>query len=83
MTEISLCIVGAGGSYTPEIVEGVLARPDLGIAELSLIDSNPERLAVMAGLARRMVAASGRNIDVRESAELATAADAVVVPHPR
>ena len=74
MTEISLCIVGAGGSYTPEIVEGVLARPDLGIAELSLIDSNPERLAVMAGLARRMVAASGRNIDVRESAELATAA---------
>ncbi|MDP3594339.1 MAG: hypothetical protein Q8R94_20965, partial [Phenylobacterium sp.] len=74
MTEISLCIVGAGGSYTPEIVEGVLARPDLGIAQLSLTDSNPERLAVMAGLTRRMVAASGRNIDVRESAELATAA---------
>ncbi|MES3027881.1 MAG: 6-phospho-beta-glucosidase [Pseudomonadota bacterium] len=74
MTEISLCIVGAGGSYTPEIVEGVLARPDLGIAELSLIDSNPERLAVMTGLTRRMVQASGQNISVRESADLAVAA---------
>ena len=74
MTEISLCIVGAGGSYTPEIVEGVLARPGLGIAELSLIDSNPERLAVMAGLTRRMVAASGQKIAVRESADLAVAA---------
>lgn len=74
MTEISLCIVGAGGSYTPEIVEGVLARPDLGIAELSLTDSNSARLVVMAGLTRRMVAASGRKIEVRESAELAAAA---------
>lgn len=74
MTEISLCIVGAGGSYTPEIVEGVLARRDLGIAELSLIDSNPDRLAVMAGLTRRMVKASGQKISVRESADLATAA---------
>lgn len=74
MTEISLCIVGAGGSYTPEIVEGVLERTDLGIAELSLTDSNAERLAVMAGLTRRMVAASGRKIAVRESADLALAA---------
>lgn len=74
MNEISLCIVGAGGSYTPEIVEGVLARPDLGIAELSLTDVSPERLAVMAGLARRMVAAAGRDIAVRESADLAKAA---------
>ena len=74
MTEISLCIVGAGGSYTPEIVEGVLARPDLGIAELSLVDSNPERLTVMAGLTRRMVAAAGRRIEVHESTDLATAA---------
>ncbi|MBT9469937.1 MAG: 6-phospho-beta-glucosidase [Pseudomonadota bacterium] len=74
MNEISLCIVGAGGSYTPEIVEGVLERADLGIAELSLTDSNAERLAVMTGLARRMVAASGRKIAVRESADLALAA---------
>lgn len=74
MNEISLCIVGAGGSYTPEIVEGVLAHPDLGIAELSLTDSNPKRLAVMAGLTRRMVAAAGLNITVRESADLTKAA---------
>ena len=32
MRPIVLCIVGAGGSYTPEIVEGVLDRPGLTLA---------------------------------------------------
>jgi 6-phospho-beta-glucosidase len=71
---IVLCIVGAGGSYTPEIIEGVLERPGLSVAEISLTDSDPQRLAVMAGLARRMVQASGRRIEVRESGDLAQAA---------
>jgi len=71
---IVLCIVGAGGSYTPEIIEGVLERPGLSVAEISLTDSDPQRLGVMAGLARRMVQASGRRIEVRENVDLAQAA---------
>ncbi|MBS0488585.1 MAG: 6-phospho-beta-glucosidase [Proteobacteria bacterium] len=74
MRPIVLCIVGAGGSYTPEIVEGVLDRPGLELAEVSLTDSDPQRLAVMAGLTRRMIAAKGAKIAVRESSDLAQAA---------
>lgn len=74
MRSIVLCIVGAGGSYTPEIIEGVLERPGLSVAEISLTDSDPQRLGVMAGLARRMVQASGRRIEVRENVDLAQAA---------
>ena len=74
MKPVVLCIVGAGGSYTPEIVEGVLEREGLNVVEISLTDSDPQRLAVMAGLARRMIAAKGRKIGVRASADLAAAA---------
>lgn len=69
-----LCIVGAGGSYTPEIVEGVLKREGLTVAEISLTDTDSQRLAVMEGLTRRMIAAKGRRIAVRASADLAIAA---------
>ncbi|WP_312165588.1 hypothetical protein [Phenylobacterium sp.] len=73
MKPVVLCIVGAGGSYTPEIVEGVLERQGLTVAQISLTDTDPDRLAVMAGLTRRMIAAKGARIAVRESADLAAA----------
>jgi len=75
MRNLSLCVVGAGGSYTPEIVAGVLDRdPDvLPVAELSLMDTDPARLEVMAGLARRMIAARGRRIEVRATSDLEAA----------
>ncbi|ATQ42248.1 6-phospho-beta-glucosidase [Caulobacter mirabilis] len=75
MKSIVLCIVGAGGSYTPEIVEGVLEREGLAVAEISLTDADPERLAVMAGLTRRMIAAKGAGIAVREDRDLARAVE--------
>jgi len=76
MRDLTLCIVGAGGSYTPEIVAGVLDRDagDLPVTALSLTDSDPARLEVMAGLTRRMIAARGRHIEVAASPDLATAA---------
>lgn len=73
MRPIVLCIVGAGGSYTPEIVEGVLEREDLTVIEISLTDTDPARLSVMEGLTRRMIAAKGRMIGVRANADLAKA----------
>ena len=74
MRPVVLCIVGAGGSYTPEIVEGVLDREGLMVVEISLTDTDPQRLSVMEGLTRRMIAAKGRRIAVRASADLAIAA---------
>ena len=49
-------VVGAGSTYTPELVEGFARRADrLPIDELALLDIDPERLEVVGGLARRML----------------------------
>jgi 6-phospho-beta-glucosidase len=51
-----ITVVGAGSTYTPELVEGFAQRTDrLPIDELVLLDIDPERLEVVGGLARRML----------------------------
>ena len=51
-----ITVVGAGSTYTPELVEGFVRRADrLPIDELVLLDIDPDRLAVVGGLARRML----------------------------
>ncbi|HVK81682.1 MAG TPA: 6-phospho-beta-glucosidase [Verrucomicrobiae bacterium] len=76
MRDIKLCVVGAGGSYTPELVAGILERAhaDLPVVELSLTDTDSERLDIMAGLARRMIEHRQRRIAVTTSPEVAEAA---------
>lgn len=66
MGNIRICIVGAGSSYTPELIEGILQhRPeDLPVARIALMDTNRERLEIMAGWTRRALKHSGRRIDV-------------------
>lgn len=50
-----MCVVGAGSTYTPELIEGLIDRADvLPVRELSLIDINAERLAILGEMARRM-----------------------------
>jgi 6-phospho-beta-glucosidase len=49
-------VVGGGSTYTPELVDGFVRRADrLPIDELVLLDIDPERLAIVGGLARRML----------------------------
>jgi 6-phospho-beta-glucosidase len=51
-----ITVVGAGSTYTPELVEGFARRTDrLPIDELVLLDIDAERLEVVGGLARRML----------------------------
>ncbi len=51
-----ITVVGAGSTYTPELVEGFARRGDrLPIDELVLFDIDPERLEVVGGLAQRML----------------------------
>ncbi|MES2201777.1 MAG: 6-phospho-beta-glucosidase [candidate division FCPU426 bacterium] len=73
MKKITLCIVGAGSSYTPELIDGLLAHEDqaIPVKAIHLADRNPERLAIMAGLTERMVRHSGRDIKVRSGSDLA------------
>ncbi len=78
-TRLSVCITGAGSSYTPEMIEGLLGSPDehLPVNEIRLHDIDGERLEVMAGLTRRMLAAVGRTIVIRQGLELAPLLDGV------
>ena len=51
-----ITVVGAGSTYTPELVEGFARRSDrLPIDELVLLDIDPERHEVVGGLAQRML----------------------------
>src|SRR5918994_4639417 len=66
-----ITVVGAGSTYTPELVEGFARRMErLPIDELVLLDIDPERLEIVGGLARRMLDRLGW------SGRLTTTADA-------
>src|SRR6267142_1242957 len=53
---VKVAVVGGGSTYTPELVEGFVTRGDrLPVDELVLLDTDPERLAIVGGLAERML----------------------------
>lgn len=57
---MKITVIGGGSTYTPELVEGFARRSDLlGLRELVLYDIDPERLAIVGGLARRILARTG------------------------
>jgi 6-phospho-beta-glucosidase len=57
---MKVAVIGGGSTYTPELVNGFLARnASLPLTELWLMDVDAERLAVVGGFAQRMVAARG------------------------
>ena len=52
--------MGAGSTYTPELVEGFVTRTDrLPVDELALLDIDPERLEIVGALAERMMRRAG------------------------
>ena len=57
---VKIAVVGGGSTYTPELVEGFVARATrLPVDELVLLDPDLERLGVVAGLAGRILARRG------------------------
>ena len=57
---LKLAVVGGGSTYTPELVDGFTRRADrLPVDEIALLDIDPERLAIVGGLAERMLARQG------------------------
>ena len=58
---MKITVIGGGSTYTPELINGFLERAErLGLEELWLMDIDRERLEIVGGFARRMVAAHGR-----------------------
>jgi len=57
---LKLAVVGGGSTYTPELVDGFARRADrVAIDEIALLDIDPARLAIVGGLAERMLARQG------------------------
>jgi 6-phospho-beta-glucosidase len=57
---MKVAVIGAGSTYTPELVSGFLARTAIfPLGELWLMDIDARRLEVVGGFARRMVKAKG------------------------
>lgn len=57
---VKVAVVGAGSTYTPELVEGFARRADrFPMEELALHDLDPERLEIVGGLAERMLRRAG------------------------
>ena len=48
---MKIAVIGAGSTYTPELVSGL---GELDVGELALMDIDEERLEIVGGLARRM-----------------------------
>lgn len=57
---LKVAVIGGGSTYTPELVNGFLARVDtFPLDELWLMDIDEERLRIVGGFAQRMVEARG------------------------
>src|SRR3954447_10227233 len=73
---VKVAVVGAGSTYTPELVEGFVTRTDrLPVDELALLDIDPDRLGIVGALAERMMRRAGwggslaLTVDAREALE--------------
>jgi 6-phospho-beta-glucosidase len=69
---MKVAVVGAGSTYTPELVSGLSALP---VRQLTLHDIDAERLDVVGALAERMLARAGFGGSLVLTGELARAVD--------
>lgn len=59
---LKVAVIGGGSSYTPELVEGLIRyHQELPVTDLWLVDipAGQQKLEIVGGLARRMVAKAG------------------------
>lgn len=55
MKELKICVIGAGSTYSPELIDGFMNRQDkMKVREFALMDIHPERLQIVGGLIQRM-----------------------------
>jgi len=80
---MKIAVIGGGSTYTPEVIDGLVRLRDLlDVDDLWLHDTNEGRLAVVAGLARRMLERAGHPARLTTTARLDDAvegAEAVLV----
>ncbi|MDF2908112.1 MAG: glycoside hydrolase family 4 [Herbinix sp.] len=74
MKQFKIAIIGAGSTYTPELIEGVINRnSSLPVTELVLMDIDERKLNIVGGLCRRMVEKAGLKISFKLTMDLTEA----------
>lgn len=80
---MKLALVGGGSTYTPELIDGFARlRDTLPLEELRLVDTNAERVDLVAGMAQRMFARAGHPGRITGTTDLVAGvadADAVLI----
>jgi 6-phospho-beta-glucosidase len=65
MQKIKLAIIGAGSSYTPELIEGLVQeKENLLVDEIAFHDIDEERLDIMTGFCRRYLKHLGHDVQI-------------------
>jgi len=73
---MKLAVVGGGSTYTPELVDGLARlRERLPVDELTLVDPDENRLALIGSLSRRILRRQGHPGVVRTTDDLDDAVD--------
>jgi len=73
---MKLAVVGAGSTYTPELVDGLIRMRDLlPVEELALVDTDERRLGILTAMTRRMLVRGGHPARVTPTTALEEAAD--------
>lgn len=79
---MKIAVIGAGSTYTPELIMGFLDRVDrLPVDEIWLMDIDPDRLRVVGGFAQRLVKRAGSSLKIvlsENSREAISGADIVI-----
>jgi 6-phospho-beta-glucosidase len=69
---MKLAVIGAGSTYTPELVSHLTQLP---VDEVALHDVDADRLEVVGGLAERMLARQGYDGELVRTGDLDRAVD--------
>ena len=76
MKGLKIAIIGAGSTYTPELIEGLINKKDtLPLQELYLMDIEDRKLNIVGGLSKRMIEAAGLDCNVVLTMNLEEALD--------
>lgn len=74
MKGLKIAVIGAGSTYTPELVQGFIKRKnELPVDSFYMMDIDTEKLAIVGSLAKRMLDANAMNCSYTETSDLETA----------
>ncbi|GAJ22113.1 unnamed protein product, partial [marine sediment metagenome] len=74
MNSFKIAIIGAGSTYTPELIDGFIKRKnELPVTSFHLMDIDKRKLEIVGNLAKRMLNANSINCEFVMTEDLKTA----------